>query len=160
MQPKRLEQIRCLVLDETIGDPSIVFAKRKHWNRIWRTIAKMTRLRVLYMNVDTLYPRLWGADFEKRLLGPLAAVTQLSELCVIVRWKEPVGLEASAYPEYVRRNIWRVNEFELPDDFYGAYPPADMRAWIMGVLRSLESGEDIGKRKGMFAPFESWRQST
>lgn len=141
-----MEQVRVVVLDETIGDPSIAFSNRKQWNRIWRTLAKMTRLRVLYFNVDTLYPRVWSCEFEKRLLGPLAAVTQVGEMCVILRWCKPAGLEDSEYPSHVRENIWRLNEYKHPDDFYVACPPAEMRTWIIDKLLLLESGEPVGRK--------------
>lgn len=146
--PSRLPLIRCLILDETIGDPSITFTNRKHWNRIWRTVAKMTRLKVLYLNVDTLYPRLWDKDRESRLLGPLAAVTQTSELCIILRWKAPDGVseDAMEHGEVVRGNVKRVDDFALPDDLYKAYPPADMRYWITEKLRFLEYGLPIGRK--------------
>jgi hypothetical protein len=143
--PKRLEQVRIVVLDETIGDPSIVFSNRKQWNRIWRTLAKMTRLKVLYLNVETLYPRVWGCELEKRLLGPLAAVTQVSELCVILRWCRPAGLEDEEYPSHVRENVWRLDEYRDPADFYAACPPAEMRDWIVQKLSLLELGDPVDR---------------
>jgi hypothetical protein len=135
-----------VVLDETIGDPSLVFSKRKQWNRIWRTIAKMTRLKVLYFNVDTLYPKAWNCDLERRLLGPLAAVTQIYEMCVIVRWRKPVGLDAQSYPRHVRESLWRIDDYDHPNKLYTACPPAEMRIWIVEMLRCLENGGQAGRK--------------
>jgi hypothetical protein len=64
-------------LDETVGDPAIVLTNLKQWTRLWRNVAKMTRLRVLYLNVDSLYPRALTAEREQKLLEPLEALTQV-----------------------------------------------------------------------------------
>jgi hypothetical protein len=113
---------------------------------MWRTIAKMTRLKVLYLNVDTLYPKAWNCDLEKRLLGPLAAITQPREMCIILRWRKPLLLDPTEYPTHVRESIWRIDDYDHPDMFYKACPPAEMRSWIVGMLQCLEDGAMLGGR--------------
>ena len=106
----------------------------------------MTRLRVLYLNVDTLYPKAWTANLERRLLAPLAAVTQANDMCVILRWSKPAGLGEHEYPKHVQNAVWRLDDYETPEDFYKACPPAEMRDWITKTLALLESGAVLGRK--------------
>ncbi|KIW01544.1 uncharacterized protein PV09_07022 [Verruconis gallopava] len=140
--PQRLEQIRILILDETIGDTNIVFSNRRQWKRMWRVVAKMSRLKVLYLNVDTPYSKAWtrNRDFEKRLLSPLAGLSNVEDILVILRWLKPVDLDENEYPPHVRRHLWRQEEYDLLDNFYAACKPADMREWITKALVLLEEG--------------------
>lgn len=149
--PQRVEQVRVLVLDETIGDPNIIFTNRKHWNRIWRTIAKMTRLKILYFNVDTLYPRAWTAELEKRLLAPLTAITQANEMYVILKWSKPAEIDTNDHPRHVREAIRRIGDYELPDQFYKACQPAEMQTWISKTLALLESGAVLSRKDSLMS---------
>lgn len=145
--PERVEHIQVLVLDETVGDPNVVFEKAKDWCRVWRLVAKMTRLRVLYLNVDTLYPRAWTAELEQRLLAPLTAITPPCELCITLRWKQPAAtLGVEEHAVHVSQSIRRVDDYESPDELYQSYPPADMRKWIMTVLEQLEHTTSLSKK--------------
>jgi hypothetical protein len=143
-----LQSIRFLVLDETIGDPSLIFGNPKRWKRNSNLVSSMSGLRVLYINVDTLYPRAWTSDREERLLAPIRAI-QVPELHLIVRWrKSETGLKQlsssteevtqPSFPHPIQIDPVRIDSYDGYDlRLYQDHPAADMRAWIIGKLQLL-----------------------
>jgi hypothetical protein len=109
----------------------------------------MTRLKILYLNVDTLYPRAWTADLERRLLAPMAAVTQVNEMCIILRWREPQAGLRDEYPRHVKENISRVDDYETVEGFCKACRAAEMGSWIMHMLAILEAGDVLGRKDSL-----------
>jgi hypothetical protein len=146
----RLQNIRILVLDETIGDPSLIFGSPKHWKHGCNIISSMARLRVLYFNIDTLYPRAWTVEREEKLLTPLRGF-EIPELHVIVRWMKPEAGDGKLHASSVNVTkpnvlptftVVRVEDYEFPEQLYEAYPAADMRTWIvekLALLRATDS---------------------
>jgi hypothetical protein len=105
----------------------------------------MSRLKVLYFNIDTLYPRAWTAELEEKLLTPLRG-TEIPELHVIVRWTNPrAGVRRldAATGDAVQPcpssgfTLVRVDDYEFPDQLYQNHPAADMRTWIIEKLTIL-----------------------
>lgn len=138
--PQRLAQIRILVLDETIGNPSLTLAKskRRQWQQLWTTLGQMSRLRVLYFNVDTLYPNIWTAGLERDLLTPLLGFRRVLEMHVIVRWVRPKEVNPDWFEIETGRRLVRGDE---SDEEFRQSPAGDMRGWIIEKVRALERGE-------------------
>jgi len=136
----RLEQIRVLILDETIGDPSLMFSAKRQWKQAWQVISQMRKLKVLYISVDSLYPRAWTMELEHKLLAPVGDVEQVTELQVIIRWARP-GQLATNFPQNPIMTLARLEDYVFWEELYQACPAADMRAWIMAKLTLLESGQ-------------------
>ena len=88
-------------------------------------------------------PKAWTEALEMRLLSPLFAVTQVTELVVIVRWKTPYTRTADQYPAHIAETLIRIDDFELPEQLYQLYPAADMRNWIIEKLGFLQNGCNI-----------------
>lgn len=136
--PQRLAQIRILVLDETIGNPSITLKKpnRKQWTHFWETLGQMERLKVLFFNVDTLYPNIWTAELERKLLGPLLKLRHLPEMHVVVRWAKPAygNQNPDWFENAMKMPLIRWDVMRIPDEL-------DMRWWIIEKVRALERGE-------------------
>ncbi|QDS75127.1 hypothetical protein FKW77_007564 [Venturia effusa] len=141
--PQRLAQIRVLVLDETIGNPSLtlVKGKRRQWQQFWTTLGQMCRLKVLYFNVDTLYPRIWTAEFERELLGPLRELRSVREMHVVIGWVKPTDLDPDWFRIETGRVLVREEEGEEADELCRWSPAGDMRGWIIDKVRALERGE-------------------
>jgi hypothetical protein len=143
--PQRLAQIRILVLDETIGNPSITLNKnnKKQWSHLWTTLGQMSRLKALYFNVDTLYPNLWSAELEKQLLGPLAGFRHLLEMHVLVRWAKPVDADSAPdwFEKEMQRPLIRWDSDDATDDEFKNSLEGDMRRWIIGKVGAIEKGE-------------------
>jgi hypothetical protein len=108
-------------------------------------ISSMSRLKVLYFNIDTLYPRAWTAELEEKLLTPLRG-TEIAELHVIVRWTKPKAgapkLKSSREDAVQATSsstltLIRVDDYESPDRLYEEHPAADMRTWIVDKLTLL-----------------------
>jgi hypothetical protein len=145
--PHRLQHIRILVLDETIGDPSVTFKNPRLWKHGCNVIKRLSGLRILYFNVDTLYPKAWSAELEDKLLMFLKEIV-VPEFHVIVRWKKPqtglrllrssvedTGISSHTYAY----NLVRTDDYEFPNQLYAEYPAADMRTWIITKLMSLDT---------------------
>lgn len=141
--PQRLAQIRILVLDETIGNPSLTLAKRRRrqWQQLWTILGQMSRLKFLYFNVDTLYPNIWTAELEKELLTPLTDFRRILEMYVIVRWARPKNLDPNWFEIETGRILVRGDEEDESDERFRRSPAGDMRGWIIEKVRALERGE-------------------
>lgn len=140
--PQRLAQIRILVLDETIGNPSLTLAKskRRQWQQLWTTLRQMTRLKVLYFNVDTLYPNIWTAELERELLTPLVGFRYVLEMHLIVRWVKPKESDSKWFENESGRDLTRGDEVDEADEEFRHSPAGDMRGWIIDKVRMLEGG--------------------
>ncbi|KAF2437142.1 hypothetical protein EJ08DRAFT_655277 [Tothia fuscella] len=139
--PKRLQYVSSLVLDETIGDPSIIKSNPRNWKQTCTFLASMPRLKALYFNVDTLYPMAWNSELEDKLFAPLTNLN-IPELFVIVRWSRPPNaLEDSADARGVQLSVVRIDDFmgdmAHVNRLYAQHPAADMRKWIIEKLRVL-----------------------
>jgi hypothetical protein len=141
--PKRLQHVRVLVLDETIGDPAIIKANPRNWKLTCTFLTSMQRLRILYFNVDTLYPKAWTAELEDKLLAPLKEL-EVNEISVIVRWSSTTG-PAPHFLELRDRSVpvVRIDDFGTDYDsawrLYHEHPAADMRSWIIKQLKVLSA---------------------
>jgi hypothetical protein len=147
--PHRLQSIRVLVLDETIGDPAIVFGSPKTWKRCCTRISIMSGLRVLYINIDTLYRKAWTSEREERLLAPISAI-QIPELHVVVRWSRPRtrleqlsgSTEDALQSDFSHTHLINPIRVDSYDDhllLYQDHPAADMRTWIIRKLEFLST---------------------
>ncbi|KAE9970806.1 hypothetical protein EG328_006071 [Venturia inaequalis] len=140
--PQRLAQIRIVVLDETIGNPSLTLAKskRRQWQQLWTTLGQMTRLKVLYFNVDTLYPNIWTAELERELLTPLVGFRYVLEMHLIVRWVKPKESDSKWFENESGRDLTRGDEVDEADEEFRHSPAGDMRGWIIDKVQMLEGG--------------------
>lgn len=101
----------------------------------------MSRLKVLYFNVDTLYPNIWTADLERELLTPLAAFRHVPEMHIIVRWVKPKDLDPDWFENETGRPLIQGDSVDEADERYRHSPAGDMRGWIIGKVQMLEGGE-------------------
>jgi hypothetical protein len=103
----------------------------------------MSRLKVLYFNVDTLYPNIWVAECERELLSPLVELRHLPEMHVIVRWVRPLYKNPNPdwFEDETGKKLIRWNSLEIPDDLFKASPEANMRRWIIEKVGALERDE-------------------
>ena len=95
----------------------------------------MSRLKVLYFNVDTLYPNIWTAELERELLSPLTEMCHLPEMHVIVRWVKPLDQNPNPdwFEDEIGKPLIRWDSTEIPDELV-------MRQWIIEKVRVLETG--------------------
>jgi hypothetical protein len=138
---KRLQHVRVLVLDETIGDPAILKANPRNWKQTCTLLSSMPRLKILYFNVDTLYPKAWTAELENRLFAALKEL-DVKDLNIVLRWSASNG----SPPHFLQvRNqsvpVIRIDDFGMDYDsvsrLYRQHPVADMRTWIIRQLKAL-----------------------
>jgi hypothetical protein len=101
----------------------------------------MCRLRVLYFNVDSLYPKAWTAELEKQLLNPLRDVNHVAEMHVIMRWICSPGQDKDWFENETGKTLVRWDSYELPDKLFEAIPAADLRRWIIDKVGALERGD-------------------
>lgn len=103
----------------------------------------MSRLKTLYFNVDTLYPKIWTAEFERELLTPLVQLHYVPEVFVNVQWEKPVYDDATSnwFEEEIGRPLLRGESLKTPDEINQIYPEAsDMRIWIIKTVQALDEG--------------------
>lgn len=143
---KRLQHVRILVLDETIGDPAILKSNPRNWKHTCSILTSMPRLKILYFNVDTLYPKAWNAQLEDKLFAPLKGL-QVTDLNVIVRWSATEGPASNALEVYNRSvPVVRIDDYGTDYDsvrrLYSDHPFADMRSWIIRQLMLLSASAE------------------
>lgn len=100
----------------------------------------MSRLKVLYFNVDTLYPNIWTAELEREVLRPLVDLLRVPEMHVIVRWVRPKDSDSEWFENETGRVLVRGDEVDEADEKVRRSPAGDMRSWIIDKVRMLEGG--------------------
>lgn len=134
-----------MVLDETIGNPSITLNKnnRKQWKYFWATLGQMSRLKVLYFNVDTLYPNIWTAELERELLRPLIELRHVPEMYIFVRWVKPIYKDSNPnwFEDEIGKPLIRGDSDDVSVKLFRQSPAGDMRRWIIQKVRALERGD-------------------